>query len=235
MAVKVARANKIGAEPALFGRMLRRWVIVAAAALLVACSPGTATLAPASDSASATPTAPTYAQVLSAIGGARTVHEVKHAGNLTIDTQADASGTVAGTFTIEGMGSLQFFASGGAFEAVADAQFVANCGCLQKPTPGVCQTFSPATLVGVGLSTSDMAVFTPAGLVQGFTTAVPTMTIEGSATVNGVATYVFKGSGRELYVPTKGAPLPIRVSRPGVYDTIVEWNVALPTKPASCP
>ena len=214
--------------------MLRRWMIVPATALLAACGPG-ATLAPASDSPSATPTPPTYAQVLDAMGGARSVHEVRHAGNVTSDTRADASGTVAGTFTIEGMGSLQFFASGGAFEAVADAQFVANCGCPQKPTPGVCQSFTPANLVGVGLTASDMAVFTPVGLVQGFTTAAPTMTIEGSATVNGVATYVFKGSGRELYVPTKGAPLPIRVSRPGVYDTIVEWNVALPTKPASCP
>jgi hypothetical protein len=215
--------------------MQRLWLIVPATVLLAACGPGAATLTPAADSPSATPTAPTYAQVLNAIRAAHSVHETKHAGTLTIDTRADALGTVAGTFTVSGMGSLQFFASGSTFEAVADAQFVANCPCPHKPTPGVCQIFSPDTQVAVGLTSSDMALFTPAGMVQGFTTAVPTMTIDGRATVSGVATYVFKGSGRELYVPTNGSPLPIRVTRPGVYDTIVEWNTATPTKPASCP
>ena len=214
--------------------MPRLWMIVPAAVLLAACGPA-ATSTTASDSPSATPTAPTYVQVLDAMRGAHSVHEIKVAGNLTSDTRADASGTVAGTFTISGTGSLQFFSSGSTFEAVADAQFVANCPCPHKPTPGVCESYPPNTIAAIGLTSSDMALFTPAGLVQGFTSAVPTMTIQGTATVNGVATYVFKGSGRELYVPTTGAALPIRVTRPGVYDTTVEWNGASPTKPASCP
>jgi hypothetical protein len=214
--------------------MPRLWMIVPAAVLLAACGPA-ATSTTASDSPTATPTPPTYMQVLDAIRGAHSVHEIKVAGNLTSDTRADASGTVVGIVTITGMGSLQFFASGSMVEAIADAQFVANCPCPHKPTPGVCQSYSPDIQAAIGLTSSDMALFTPAGLVQGFTTAVPTMTIQGNATVNGVATYVFKGSGRELYVPIQGAPLPIRVTRPGVYDTTVEWNIATPTKPASCP
>lgn len=166
---------------------------------------------------------------------AHSIHETKRTATLTSDTRADASGTVAGTWTIAGIGSLQFFVSGGTFEAVADAQFAANCGCPHKPTPGVCEVFSPDTLAAVGLSSLDFTSYSPAGTAQSFTAAAPMMTIDGKATVNGVVTYVFKGSGRELYVPTTGAPLPIRATRPGVYDSVfTEWNTATSTKPASC-
>jgi hypothetical protein len=118
---------------------------------------------------------------------------------------------------------------------VADAEFAAKCGCHIKPTPGVCQSFPPEIMAAVGVTSSDFASFTPAGTSQGLAAVAPTMTVEASATVNGVAAYVFKGSGRELDVPTSGAPLPTRLIRPGVYETLFsDWNTAVPTKPASC-
>jgi len=55
--------------------------------------------------------------VLAAIRSAHSVHQTKTIASVTSDVRADESGTVAGTFTIDGIGSLQLFSRGGTFEA----------------------------------------------------------------------------------------------------------------------
>ena len=215
--------------------MLKRWMVMLTAFLLAACGSTPVTSAGTANPSSATLSAPSYEQVLNAMRSAHSVHESKQAGSVIADIRAEASGAVAGIFTIAGGGSLQFFATEATFEAVGDAAFVANCGCSVKPTPGVCQVFSSAIMAAVGLTPSDLAGFTPAGQAQGLAAAAPAMTIQTTATVNGVLTHVFTGSGRELDVPTEGPLLPIRLTRPGVYETVFsEWNTATPTKPTSC-
>lgn len=98
--------------------MLRHWIVMpAVAAVLASCGSAAVISTSAPDVASATPVPPSYEQVLDAIAGARSVHEIKKTAEGTTDIRADSAGTVAGTFTFAGVGSLQVFANATTFEA----------------------------------------------------------------------------------------------------------------------
>ena len=209
---------------------------------LFACSCGSA----GNPSTQATlPPAPTYAQVLTAMVGGRSVHvnETTTAG-ATADVRANSDGTVLGTMTVTGDGSIQFFAQLGiattgtvgtsTFDAIPDAGFTAACHC---GTPDTCSVFSLAYQKVFGLTAQAMNdQFTPGGLSNHFEAIVGSMSLQGTSTVLGERVFVFKHSGYELDVP-EGSRLPIRwVSRGLATIYMGQWaSAGLIAKPSSCP
>jgi hypothetical protein len=194
-------------------------------------------------------TPPTYAQVIFAIGAAKSVHVVANVGTGEVgDFRTNEAGAVEGKLTITGDGSFQLYgledvtANGSPttsiFDAIPDAGFAAALHIK----PNVCIAFSAAMQKALGLTASSLtSLFSPGGLALTISTKAPGMTLQGTSKVNGIAVNVFKGSGRELDVPI-GQRLPMRYLRyvsstvSASTTSLTEWNaVGAIAKPTSCP
>lgn len=190
--------------------------------------------------------APTYAQVLFAMLGAQSFHlHSTAASGASGDFKADADGAILGTYTIIGDGSTQLYvqlsAEGDApltvatFDMTPDAAWVTSCGC--NVLPNVCHAYTPAQAASIGVNPQTYNDdYTPAGVAKSISTAVPLMTVQGTAIVEQIPVYVFKGSGRELDVPF-GSRLPIRFVHAGFMTSYMsDWNNVGPiTAPTPCP